>query len=388
MMELLNIDNLKMLLKEHQKPCISIFMPTHRRGKDVEQDPIRFKNLLHGTAKSAMDQGFRSSEVKELIYPAERLLDDTNFWRHQNEGLAVFIAPQEFSCFRLPVQFEELAVVSHRFHIKPLIPLVSVNGHFFILAIGQKYPRLFHGSHYSLSEVEIKEVIPQSLEEALKFDEPEKQTQFHTRTPEVKGGRRAAVFHGQGVDTDEVRHKKDILRYFQMIDRGLHAMIAGEHSPLVIAGVEYLLPIYREANTYPHLIEEGIPANPEDMSEDELHDRAWKAVEPEFQKSQMEASSLYRQLAGSGRTSHDLQEIIEASYHDRIDILFVTSGLQKWGTFDPQSIKVIIHRERQPGDEDLLDLAAVQTLLHRGDVYILQPEQMPDHYPLAAVFRF
>jgi hypothetical protein len=30
----------------------------------------------------------------------------------------------------------------------------------------------------------------------------------------------------------------------------------------VLAGVEYLLPIYREANTYPHLLAEGIHGNP------------------------------------------------------------------------------------------------------------------------------
>jgi len=388
MAELLNVESLKTLLKEHGQPCVSIFMPTHRKGKEVEQDPIRFKNLLHEATKSALDQGFRLSEVKELMEPAERLLADSYNWRHQDAGLAVFLAPQKFHFYRLPVEVEELALVSHRFHIKPLIPLVSLDGHFFILALSQKYPRLFHGSRYRLDEVELKEIVPQSLEEALRFDEPEKQTQFHTETAEIKGGRRAAIFHTQGGDTDTARHKKDILRYFQMIDRGLQRILGPEHSPLVIAGVEYLLPIYRQANSYPYLMDESIVGNPEEMGEDDLHHRAWEIVQPCFQKSQKEALSLYQQLRHSGRASHDLQEIVAASHNDRVDVLFVTSQLQKWGTFDPESNKVSVHQKMEPGDEDLLDLAAVQTLLHRGKVYVLRPEDMPDHSPVAALFRF
>lgn len=33
--------------------------------------------------------------------------------------------------------------------------------------------------------------------------------------------------------------------------------------PLVLAGVEYLLPIYRRANTYPYLLDGGVTGNPE-----------------------------------------------------------------------------------------------------------------------------
>jgi len=389
-MDLLSIDKFKELLKNHQEPCVSIFMPTHHKGKDVEQNTIRFKNLLHGAAKSIIDQGFRSSEAKEILEPAEKLLSDSYFWQHQSDGLAVFMAPHEFYGYRLPAQFEELALVSHHFHIKPLIPLLSTNGHFFILTLSQRHPRLFHCSQYSLSEVELKGAIPLNIEEALKFDEPEKQTQYHTGTGEVKGGRgrRAAIFHGQGGDTDDARRKKDIMRYFQMIDKGLRTLIAGEHSPLIAAGVEYLLPIYKEANSYPYLMDEGIAENPDEMTQVELHNRAWAVIQPQVQKSQQEAFSQYRQFAHIGRASHDLKEIIAAAYSDRVEILFVALGVQEWGAFDPKTGEVIIHRKMESGDEDLLDSAASQTLLHRGVVYALSAEYMPDPYPAAAVFRY
>jgi hypothetical protein len=47
-----------------------------------------------------------------------------------------------------------------------------------------------------------------------------------------------------------------------------------------------------------------------------------------------------------------------------------------------------VHAEAEPGDEDLLDLAAVHTFLNGGMVYAVEPEQMPSYATLAALFRY
>jgi hypothetical protein len=44
--------------------------------------------------------------------------------------------------------------------------------------------------------------------------------------------------------------------------------------------------------------------------------------------------------------------------------------------------------EPQPGDEDLLDSAAVHTFLNGGTVYAVEPVEVPDEATLAAVFRY
>ena len=61
---------------------------------------------------------------------------------------------------------------------------------------------------------------------------------------------------------------------------------------------------------------------------------------------------------------------------------------EQWGTFDAATNTLQIHEQAQPGDEDLLDLAATQTLLHDGAVYVLAQGEMPDAAPLATVFRY
>jgi hypothetical protein len=68
--------------------------------------------------------------------------------------------------------------------------------------------------------------------------------------------------------------------------------------------------------------------------------------------------------------------------------LFVAVGIQRWGTFDPESGQISLHQEVQPGDEDLLDFAAIHTILNGGVVFAVAPEQMPDKANVAAVFRY
>jgi Bacterial archaeo-eukaryotic release factor family 3 len=100
-------------------------------------------------------------------------LADHAFWQRQNQGLALFLAPQTFGEYRLPSSLDELGVVAHRFHIKPLLPLLSGNGHFFVLALSQKEVRLLQGTGYSVSEVELHGV-PQGIAEALPYEDVEK----------------------------------------------------------------------------------------------------------------------------------------------------------------------------------------------------------------------
>lgn len=194
------------------------------------------------------------------------------------------------------------------------------------------------------------------------------------------------MFHGHGVGIDDT--KGNILRYFNQIDHGLHELLRGERPPIVLAGVEYLFPIYREANTFLHLMDDGIVGNPEGVKAEELHKKAWNIVEPYFLKAQQDAAIQYKQFAGSERTSNDVKEIVPAAHNGRVDLLFVAVGIQQWGTFDSDTLAVHLHSDPEPGDEDLLDFSAIQTLLNGGTVYTVAPQKVPCDAPLAAVFRY
>lgn len=406
-MNLLSRDELRNLAEHDGGPCVSIYMPTHRKGKEsLREDPIRLKNQLAEVEEQLLTAGLRQPDVKKLLQSAHNLLGERPFWEHQSDGLALFISPDLFVTYSLPLPFEELAITTdHHFHLKPLLPLFAGDGRFYLLALTQNSIRLLQGTRYSIDAVDVGD-MPQSLAEALADEDPEKQLQMHSSTtPSVggtgstlpggastapghggKGGTlRQAMFHGHG---DELQNKDVILRYFRQIDTGVRELLKDEGTPLLLAGVDYLFPIYQEANKYPHLVEKGVPGSPEELRAEELHEAAWALIEPYFRQEQQEAAATYHELLHNGRAANDIKTIIPAAYYGAVDALFVNLDHQQWGTFDPDSNTIQLHDEPNRESEDLIDTAAVHTFLNNGSVYALPAEEMPDNAHMAATFRY
>jgi hypothetical protein len=378
-MRMLSREELAMLMQGSENPAVSMYMPTHRVG-DLEQDPIRLKNLLREAERMLADHGLGTTDTRDLLRPIEQLLADSHFWQHQGDGLAIFSSARVFQYYQLPHVFGELVFVADRFHVKPLIPLFSQDGLFYVLAVSQNQVRLLQCTRYHVREV-TPEDVPSSLADALKHDDPESQHQFHTTGP---GGMTISHGHGIGKEHDKV----NVLRYFQQVDRGLQPVLKDEHAPLIIAAVDYLHPIYREANKYRYLLEEGIEGNPDDISENTLQEKAWPIVKPYFERGLAEALERYAGALAKGLATNDVKEAALAAHDGRVSTLFVPADTVQWGQFDPKTRKIRLYSHRGPGIEDLLDFTAVHTLTRGGIVYAADPKKVPGEASIGAIFRY
>jgi hypothetical protein len=390
-MDLFNRERLRDLANTEADPCISLFMPTVRIESEQDQNPIRYKNLLKKARNDLRERGLRDDRIDELLAPARDRLDDPPFWRSTSDGLAVFITPEGADFYRLPLDFEELAVVNDSFHLTPLFPLIASNNRYYVLALSQNEVRLYQGTHYAISEVKTTD-IPESITEALAFDDPERSLQDHTANR--AGRRRDAAFHGHGTDQDDnsSRPHADLKRFFDQIDNGVREALEGESAPLVLAGVEYYLPLYREANRYSGLIDDQIAAgNPEHLKAKDLHAKTWEIVEPIFLEAEQASKENFHQELGNGNglASDDLHEIVPASVFSRVNELFVPIGQHRWGHYNEEGNTVEFHDGQEAGDVDLLNFATVHTYLNGGTVHALRPENMPEQEQLlAATFRY
>ncbi len=383
-MDKITFDQLgQIFIDSHPGFCLSCYMPAHRAGRETEQDPIRFKNLLRQAEERLLAEGMRSAEARNFLQEPQRLLQDQSFWRNQRDGLALFYSKDTFHYFRLPIRFPELVVVADRFHVKPLLPILTSDSTFFILAASQNQLRLLEGTRHSIDEIEL-DSVPLNLTETLPDGSLEKHLQFHTGTASGTGNR-PAVFHGHEIN-NEIKNR--IRQWFRIIDKHIRGILAEGKPPLVLACVDSLFSLYKEVNTYPYLMDAGVSGNPEGLSPETLQKQAWAIVEAVFKKEREEAYARYRQLAGTGKTTTDIREAVSAAHHGRIDVLFVAVGKQVWGRFDSQKDTVDTHESPEPGDQDLLDLSAIQTLIKGGTVYAVSPEEVPDQKLVATILRY
>jgi len=383
-MDILTPQALQELIEKSNGKNISILMPTHPAGKGKEQDPIRFKNLL-GKAESQMrERGVEAKQIEKLLQPARALSRDPFFWQHQRSGLALFSAEDMFRSYRLPLAFEEIVTISDNFYLKPILPYFASNGHFFILALSQKRIRLLEGTRYTVEEIDLNKAQPK-LAEVLQGDQFFDTVQAHSGRKSPTSGEHLVMFHGHNPADAE---KKHILVWLHTIDEHISAFLGDQHAPLVLAGVESIIRLYREACAYPHVTPQSISGNPDEMRPDELHHQAWPIVQPIFMRDQKSARNRYHALSGTAQTVTDVRDILPAAKHGRVDVLFVSAGEKMWGVMDPESYTVHIHRDPELNDKDLLDWTVIETLAHKGDVFVLNPAEMPDNAIVAAIYRY
>jgi hypothetical protein len=381
-MDVVRRADLERLALQGTGPCVSLFLPTHRGGREVQQAPIRLKNLLRQAAEGLEANGASAPTIESLLGPLRRLLDDRLFWRYQSDGLALFSRPRWWRFFRVPLDLPELAVVADRFHVTPLLPLLAADGHFFVLALSQNRIRLLEGTRDRLEEVDLPGE-PLGGRDALQGDEVERQVQLYVADRGGVGAR--GIFHGHG-DVGDVQEER-VLQYFRSVDRRLREVLAGEHAPMVLGAVEHLSPLWRKTTTYPHLVDQTLPGNPEDLRSDQLHARAWPMVEPLFLRAQRDAVARYDQLAGTGLISQDPQEITGAAEDGRIETLFVSqhpagpAAVSTTGDAAPS-------RDAGSAPNELVESATVTTLTKGGIVYALPAGEVPGAGSAAAVFRY
>jgi hypothetical protein len=380
MMDHLTASDIDRLVSHQDGPCVSIYMPTEHRGPETRQNPLRFRHAIDEALAKLTERGLRHSEAEAVVAPIARLADDHDFWQHQEDGLAIMLAPDISDTFRLPQSFDPLVVVADRFHIKPLLPLLGAGTEFYVLTLSHNHIRLLRGSRFRVSELEL-ENVPTSVAEALWYRDPETELQYHG----TSAGGTTLAFHGHGLGNESTN--EELVAFFRHVDKGVSAIVNSGRAPVVLAGVAYLHPLYRHVTSL-DVVEQGIEGNADKLSADILHDRAWPLVVPAFEQQQLRARERFAAdwNAGNATASGSVPEVIMAALQGRVATLFTPLGRQLWGSVDPATFEVSMD-----GDEsatDLYDVAAAATWRNGGDVYVVDPADIPGGSELAATLRY
>lgn len=389
-MPILTREQFEKLAKFDNNPCISIYLPTQRQGKDVlqEKDRIQLKSEWKKVFEKLKNMGLSQEKINQIGQPLQNLLDDGDFWRHQSDGLAIFLADGFMEKFTVPVNFEAYNYISDHFYLKPLIPMFSGDTRFYLLELQQDKVKLYEASMYSIGEVDVKDLTPERLEDRVGYDYEEKHSKHKTQRNNL-GANSSGVSTQHGYDAANRDDKNEILRFFRAVDKGLHEVLKEEKVPLVVACQDYLFPIYEEANTYKRLYKEPVPGNPSDHDNMfALHAAALDVLEPHFNREKEEKMTQYKEMNPS-RTSASVSEIIPAIYEGKVDTLFLQNREDIWGNYNENMASVDVQDQQTTANMSLMNLAAVKVMEQGGHVYLIENEFMPEKSSkMNAVYRY
>ena len=369
--------------------CVSIYLPTHQRGKEVNegQDAIVLKNHYQKIRSQLEKKGFSEQEANAYLQPVRALVDDASFWRYQEQGLALFLGDNYFKTMKLPYSVSEYSWLSTSFDLGQLVPLTAKNRAFYILGVSLNKIRLLEADEHGVEEIDLSAQLPEGMEDALSYYDFEKNLQYHSGGSQTGTG--GTIFHGQGGDGD----KSDVYvaEYFRRVDEALPRLISQRDRPVVLAAVAEWHPVFKKANTEVEVYPQGITGNPDNASPQELHQQAKEVLADYFRQDQKKDHARYVSLMGSPQTSYDIAEIAPAALDGRIEALFVARGAHRWGVIDRSNNQVDLRDEPGENAHDLVSKSAVETILHGGQAYVVAAEELPEtveEAQLAAILRW
>jgi len=187
-----------------------------------------------------------------------------------------------------------------------------------------------------------------------------------------------------GTSTDREREDEYLAHFFKEVDKGVSAHLRNETGPLVLAGVEYKLAIYRRLNSYRPALESAINGSPDGLPDRTLHQRAMELIESTFTERLQKTIMDVREHAGTPRSSTDPRTVVQAAFQGRVLDLLVADNAEYWGAWNEGTQDVDTGNRR----EELLNTAALQTLQHNGHAFVLKESDMPVKAAVAAFFRF
>jgi Bacterial archaeo-eukaryotic release factor family 3 len=258
---------------------------------------------------------------------------------------------------------------------------VQQNGRYCLLAVSQNRTRFLEGSRMGLDERPVHD-LPESLQEVVGTEQSEGISLHSFRARSNSGI--PAVVHGYVWED----HDEEVDRFFQVIDDAMSKALQQDRRPLIFAGVDEMFAHFRRTTSLANVMDQHISGNPDGLSSNQLHEKAWPIVQSLLHRQVDQAVERWNAAEHSELGGKKLEEIIVAAHDGRIETLLLHEQFHLWGTYDEQSRKATVEEASTASNYDLCDLAAVRTLTANGRVVFLDDGQQLGTDGMAAIYRY
>ena len=354
--------------------CLTAVVPLP--GPHIE---TQVKNAIQGLQKKLAERGTDRKTVSSLLEPVFDLVltaKTEGIWAH---AMILFRSPGLFQYYLLHGQFKEAQAVDNRFHVRPLLRTLAHETRFHLLGLSQRHVRLWHCTQHRAEPV-VTRGFPTNLHAWLNDRQPDHVLANRSSAGPSVGGMKGVV---SGSNADREREDEYVRHFFKDVDKGVTAHLRSETAPLLLAGVEHEIAIYRRVNSYKPTLEKVVKGSPDGMRDRTLHERAMEVVTCTFSEPLQRVMTTIPECVGTPGASTDARSIVQAAFEGRVLDLVIAANAEYFGVWNEDTYSVEAGR-----GEELLNAAALQTIRHGGRAFVLDERDMPVKAAAAAMFRF
>ena len=380
-------NDLVALAAEEPGVAVSMFLPTHTRGTETRQDPIRLKNLIGDARRSLDERGVGRDGADVILGPAAALVEDHDFWQHQQDGLALFLEPGGARVHHVGVPLREQVTVAPTFTLRPMLPVVAADEPFFVLTLSANVVELFRGSRFGLTRISTGS-LPRSTADLPGEADHENRVQASPVARPNAGSINAASAQVYGDSPAEWR-KQRLVDFVRRTAAALEDDFADGLEPVVVVADTEIAGHLRKLAPLGSRLAAVVARNPEALSEEELHFAAYAEVEARLAAARAEmVGRLFSALARrDGRAAIDVHEVVRAAAQGRVDTLLVVEH-DAVEVRDEDAADQFLSRSDGGAAVDVLETAVRCSLGQGGDVQLVERDVLPDGTPAAALLRY
>ncbi len=369
--------SLKELADEPNGWCATFYL-SNERESTAKSPPGRIEKTIAPFEDRLRDASLPPPAVRSLSATARAALEGIVCRRPQpSAGSALFLSSRGLRVFALGRAVADGFRWEDRFWLAPLLRSGELDEGYLMLAVGADDTRLYSGSGTGLKEVDLPG-LPPGLFAALNLG----------RTPVFAGGpsrRENAASFSHGGEAD--RRQGDLRSYFRAVDRALQPRVRHETIPLVFAGVQYLFPVYRQVNTYPHLVETPLTGNPDRVGLASLRHEAERLSDTIRRRVAQVDFERFQAEAEEQRVAESLGEVVAAARAGLVELLLFDRATSVRGRFDERTQGVELTSDEHSSGTDLIDLAVHHTLRNGGRVRAVATSALPRGGTVNALLR-
>jgi len=371
-------EDLVSLISNESGCCVSILMRTHESGRETNQNPIRFKNLVTEAIERVRG---KDKNLCERLEELAKLEHDFDFWQHQSAGFAVFVCSDYEQRYKLSHRPEEAVYVGDQFLTRPLAGASCGGDSTRALALSWEQARWFACDGHETHEVK-DESFPVTKGDLVVDSEVEEQLQHSTQGPKVGGKGRSSttMYHGHGEGEGKLE-----------TDRGMYLSCVGKLVSSAIYNTDHKLLLLATDEVAGHFtsccdveVADVIHASPDGIDDEEIKAKIMAASHAVMKQNEKDLQERLGTALANDKGSRDIGEIIREAFNGRIEMILVGDGEPMRGHFDRDSRIVEVAAD---GETDLINLAVRETLQAGGSVTRISEENDSGDV-IAAIYRY